>query len=214
MKSYTEHGALMLADISGFTEFVTTTAIEHGPLIIAELLKQVIEQISPPLEIQEIEGDAVFALGPDGALAPPASVLDLVEGAFAAFRNRRRELAADQSCPCTACRSLAALDLKFVVHHGRFLRHAIGGWSQAAGPDVILAHRLLKNGLTGRRGYLLLTEAALRWAALDPGRSDLIPHTEHYDYLGDVRCFVRDLELDGADAITLGSGAPTRGARP
>src|SRR5262249_33674390 len=62
MKSYTEHGALMLADISGFTEFVTTTAIEHGPLIIAELLKQVIEQISPPLEIQEIEGDAVFAL--------------------------------------------------------------------------------------------------------------------------------------------------------
>jgi hypothetical protein len=196
MKSYAEDGALVLADISGFTAFVTTTEIEHGPAIIAELLEEVMKHISPPLEIQEVEGDAVFALGPDRSLAPPATVLDVVDTAFDAFRSRQRELAADQSCSCTVCRSVAALDLKFVVHHGRYLRHAVGGWSQAAGTDVIRVHRLLKNHLTGRRGYLLLTEAALRWIALDPARADLVAHSERYEHLGDVRCFVRELRSD------------------
>ena len=31
MKTYTQDGVLVLADISGFTEFVTTTELEHGP---------------------------------------------------------------------------------------------------------------------------------------------------------------------------------------
>jgi len=69
MKSHTEDGVLVLADISGFTEFVTATELEHGPPIIAELLGEVMRQISPPLEIQEVEGDAVFALGADRARA-------------------------------------------------------------------------------------------------------------------------------------------------
>jgi len=54
MKSYTEDGALVLADISGFTAFVTATELEHGPPIIAVLLEEVMRQLSPPLEIQEV----------------------------------------------------------------------------------------------------------------------------------------------------------------
>ncbi len=192
MKNYTEDGVLVLADISGFTEFVTATAIEHGPPIIAELLEKVVGQIAPPLEIQEVEGDAVFALGPDRALASRESLVELLERAFAAFRNRREELAADESCSCAACRSVGALDLKFVAHHGRFLRQEVAGRSQVAGSDVILTHRLLKNEVPGR-AYLLLTEAALRWIELDPARAGLVEHTEHYDHLGDVRCFVKEL---------------------
>ncbi len=67
-------GVLVLADISGFTEFVTATELEHGPPIIAELLGEVMRQISPPLEIQEVEGDAVFALAtiPPSARGAPA----------------------------------------------------------------------------------------------------------------------------------------------
>ena len=48
----------MLADISGFTAFVTRTELEHGPPIIAELLEAVIHRLAPPLQIQEVEGDA------------------------------------------------------------------------------------------------------------------------------------------------------------
>jgi len=64
MNNRTDHGFLVLADVSGFTAFVTTTELEHGSEIIAALLDEVIEHLSPPLEIQEIEGDAVFALHP------------------------------------------------------------------------------------------------------------------------------------------------------
>lgn len=198
MLSHTEDGVLVLADISGFTAFVTTTELEHGPPIIAELLEEVIRQLSPPLEIQEVEGDAVFALGRDQALVPPVMLLDVLDGAFAAFKARQRELQADESCSCNACRSISSLDLKIVAHHGRFLRHVVGGRSQVAGVDVILAHRLLKNRVARSRGYLLITEAALRWVGVDPTRAGLAAHTERYEYLGEVRCFVR--ELDRAEA--------------
>jgi hypothetical protein len=149
-------------------------------------------QLSPPLEIQEVEGDAVFALGPDRALVPRVKLLDVLDDAFAAFRARQREMQADDSCDCRACRNVASLDLKIVAHHGRFLRQLVGGRGQVAGSDVILAHQLLKNGVS-KRAYLLLTEAMLRWVGIDAARTDLVLHVERYEHLGDVRCFVRDV---------------------
>ncbi len=193
METHIEDGVLVLADISGFTAFVTATELEHGPPIIAELLGEVMRQLSPPLEIQEVEGDAVFALGPDRTLVPPAILLDVLEDAFTAFRSRQRELEADETCSCNVCRNIASLDLKIITHHGRFLRQVVGGRSQAAGVNVILAHRLLKNEGAQSRAYILLTEAALRWAGVDPARAGLVAHTERYEHFGDVRYFVRDL---------------------
>lgn len=201
MRSYTEDGVLVLADISGFTEFVTATALEHGPPIIAGLLEEVIRQLSPPLEIQEVEGDAVFALGPDGMLVPRATLLDVLDDAFVAFRNRQREMQADDSCSCNACRSVSSLDLKIVAHHGRFLRQLVGGRGQVAGADVILAHRLLKNGMGRRPAYLLLTEAVLQWLGIDAAGADLELHVERYEHLGAVRCFVRNFAEAGSGRI-------------
>jgi hypothetical protein len=197
MKTYTEDGVLVLADISGFTEFVTATELEHGPAMIAALLERVIERLAPPLEIQEVEGDAVFALGPDRTLDPPTRVLEAFDEAFVAFKERRREFEKDETCGCNACRRVGNLELKIVVHHGRFLRQMVGGRGQVAGADVILAHQLLKNRL-GKRAYLLITEAALDWMGLDAERAALVPHVERYEHLGDVRCFVMDV----APAVT------------
>ena len=193
MKTFTEDGFLVLADISGFTAFVTATELEHGPPMIADLLGEVMRELSPPLEIQEVEGDAVFALGPDRVLPSPAELLDVLDDAVAAFKSRQRELAADESCDCRACRSVGSLDLKIIAHHGKFLRQMVGDRRQAAGANVVLAHRLLKNELVGRRAYILLTEAALRWADVDPGEAGLVEHTEHYEHFGAVRCFVKDV---------------------
>ena len=198
MKSYTEDGVLVLADISGFTEFVAGTELEHGPPIIAELLERVMDKLAPLLEIQEVEGDAVFALAADRAIAPRTALLDALDQAFAAFKARQREFQADESCDCVACRNVGSLDLKIVAHHGRFLRQLVGGRGQVAGSDVILAHRLLKNGLGPKRAYLLLTQAALEWVGLDPAAAALTPHVERYEHLGDVRCFVWDY----ADSLT------------
>jgi hypothetical protein len=205
MKTSTHDGTLVLADISGFTAFVTATELEHGPQIIAALLEAVMRRLSPPLDIQEVEGDAVFAVGPDGALQPRVQLLDVLDEAFVAFKTLQRELADDQSCGCRACRSVDSLDLKIVAHHGRFLRQSVGGHSQVAGSDVILAHRLLKNGVSDKRAYLLLTEAMLDWLGVDPSQSRLDPRVESYEHLGDVRCFVRDfptpVDLRALEAI-------------
>jgi hypothetical protein len=198
MNNRTESGILVLADISGFTEFVTATEIEHGPPTIADLLGEVMHQLSPPLEIQEVEGDAIFALGVDRLVGSPADVLRALERAFSAFRNRQRELEADESCGCSTCRSVASLDLKIIAHHGRFLRQMVGDRRQVAGVSVVLAHRLLKNSLAPKRGYILLTEDALRWAGVDPTLAGLIGHAERYEHLGDIRCFVHDFQYRGA----------------
>jgi hypothetical protein len=189
----TKHGFLVLADISGFTAFVTETELEHGPPIIAELLEEVIRRIAPPLALENVEGDAVFAHGAHGTVVPPSSLLDVIRAGFAGFRERQRQLAADDSCACNACRSVGKLRLKAVGHYGTFLEQSVGGRVQTAGRDVILAHRLLKNGVRQRDHYALLTRPALDYMALDPAGLGLAPHTERYEHFGDVECYVADL---------------------
>jgi len=198
----TKHGFLVLADISGFTEFVTAVELEHGPPIIAALLEEVIRRISPPLEIQEVEGDAVFALGPHGNVLPPAKLLDVLHEGFVGFREKQRELEQDESCSCNACAGVGRLRLKAIGHYGTFLAHTVGGRAQTAGPDVILVHRLLKNRLTRKADYALLTRQALRYMEVDPDHLGLLPHTERYEFFGDVECWVRDVSY--ATAIAAG----------
>jgi hypothetical protein len=192
MSNRTDHGYLILADVSGFTAFVTTTELEHGSEIIAALLDEVVGHLSPPLEIQEIEGDAVFALGGESA-TPRTPLLEILEGAFAAFKARQRAMQDAETCLCGACQRIGTLDLKMVVHHGPFLRHTVGGRSRVTGTAVILVHRLLKNGVGRTGGYALLTEPVLRSLGIDAMAAGLPAHTEHYEHLGDVRCFVHSL---------------------
>jgi hypothetical protein len=189
----TKHGFLVLVDISGFTAFMTATELEHGPPIIGELLEAVIGRISPPLAIQGIEGDAVFALGPHGHVLPPASLLAVLQAGFLAFRERQRVLEADDSCACNACRHVGRLRLKAIGHYGTFLEYTVGGLPQTAGPDVILAHRLLKNAVPQKGDYALFTQPALRYMEVEPEPLGLLPHTERYEYFGDIACFVADL---------------------
>jgi hypothetical protein len=189
----TQHGFLVLADISGFTAFVTATELEHGPAIVAALLDEVIRRISPPLQIEGIEGDAVFALGVHGQVLPPASLLEVMQAGFAGFREKQRELEADDSCSCGACCGVGRLRLKAIGHYGTFVAQTVGGRAQTAGPEVILAHRLLKNGVRPDAHYALLTRPALNYMELDPARLGFAPRTERYDHFGDVECFVGDL---------------------
>jgi class 3 adenylate cyclase len=189
----TQHGFLVLADISGFTAFVTATELEHGPPIIAELLEEVIRRISPPLRIEGIEGDAVFALGVHGQVLPPSSLLEVMQAGFAGFREKQRQLEADDGCSCNACRGVGRLRLKAIGHYGTFVAQTVGGHAQTAGPDVILAHRLLKNGVRPDAHYALLTRPALEYMDVDPSRLGFAAHTERFDYFGDVECFVGSL---------------------
>jgi len=77
----------------------------------------------------------------------------------------------------------------------------VGGRSRVTGTAVILVHRLLKNGLARKGGYALLTEPVLRSLGLDAARAGLSAHTERYEHLGDVHCFVRELAPGRARAV-------------
>ncbi|MGH7416050.1 MAG: DUF2652 domain-containing protein [Candidatus Rokuibacteriota bacterium] len=208
MNNRTDRGFLILADVSGFTAFVTTTELEHGSEIIAALLDEVVGHLSPPLEIQEIEGDAVFALGGASSELPRTRLLEVLDDAFAAFKTRQRAMQDAETCLCNACQKIWTLDLKMVVHHGPFLRHTVGGRNRVTGTAVILVHRLLKNGLARTGGYALLTEPVVRSLGLDAAGAGLPAHTERYEHLGEVRCFVHDLALMGV------RGLEVRGPQP
>jgi len=53
---------LILADISGYTRFMianTTTAV-HAQMVTTKLLEEIIREAEIPLQVKEVEGDAVF----------------------------------------------------------------------------------------------------------------------------------------------------------
>src|SRR2546428_1541746 len=116
-----ESGFLVLADISGFTAFVTTTELEHGAEVTGVLLAGVMEALSPPLEIQELEGDAVFALGPDDAEGADRRLLAAFGRALAPFGEPRRPVSLDTRRACRALRGGVRLDVHLTVHSGSFL---------------------------------------------------------------------------------------------
>jgi hypothetical protein len=76
------------------------------------------------------------------------------------------------------------LDLKFVLHAGRYVAHQIAGSRELRGPAVVVAHRLLKNRASeavGQGGYALLTDAAVTQFDLPVG--DAVKMTETYEGL-------------------------------
>ena len=72
----TQHGYLLLADISGYTSFVAGTELEHSQDILSELLEVIIIHLKPQLVIHKIEGDAVFAYAAENKIPRGESLFD------------------------------------------------------------------------------------------------------------------------------------------
>jgi uncharacterized protein YndB with AHSA1/START domain len=194
MSTLTQHGYLVLADISGYTSFVAATELEHAHEILTELLELILGRMTPTLTLSKLEGDAVFAYVPEAKLRRGETLLELIEATYVAFRDRREAVRRRTTCECNACRSIPSLDLKFIAHHGDYIVQSVSGINELVGSDVNLIHRLLKNHVseaTGWRAYALFTEAALRHIGVQPeGMHELI---EAYEHLGEVKTFVLDL---------------------
>jgi uncharacterized protein YndB with AHSA1/START domain len=191
-----EQVLLVVADISGYTSYLAGAEIDHAQNVLQDLLETVVEQLSPPLQLVEVEGDACFTYAPGGPVSG-AALLDTIDACYFAFRRRLRDITQSTTCPCNACVRIPSLDLKFVAHFGRAVHQRVFGREDLVGPDVIAVHRLLKNTVTDRHGwraYALLTEACVSELGLDCPRLGMVEHTEHYPDVGDQRAFVEDLE--------------------
>jgi class 3 adenylate cyclase len=198
---------LLLADISGYTGFMSGVEQEHGvdfsggiPAaygVLADLLNTVIEGIEPDFALVKLEGDAVFAAAPAVTLdGHGEQVLEKLAAMYESFiASRTRAIPANDHV-CVACPAVAHLELKAVLHRGQSVRQMVGSGSDLLGPAVTVAHRLLKNTVReqiGARPYVLMTDAA----AGPLGLSDVgLAHREEYADAG--RIDGRIVELGGA----------------
>jgi len=190
---------LVLADISGYTRFIKEREISllHAEEIITGLLEAVIDTAEYPLTLNKLEGDA--ALLYTAVEADPAAVArDVAQQAvrfFEAFKQKRHAMVNSASCPCDACSHIDQLEIKAFLHSGEAVVKQVRQFEELGGEDVILLHRLLKNGVSAPE-YLLMTEAFHRLSGDLPGwRSEA--HAEEYDALGrvDAVVFYPSIEL-------------------
>ena len=189
---------LLLADISGYTAFMTGVEDAHGldfsngipgayP-VLAALLNSVIEGLAPDFGLVKLEGDAVFAAAPAARLDGQGDeVLERIAATYRSFIAVRTRAIPAADHVCTACPAVAYLDLKVVLHRGVAVRQAVGSGSDLLGPAVTVAHRLLKNTIRSRIGvrpYLFMSDpAANALGSTDVG----LAHTEDYPDAGRVQ---------------------------
>jgi hypothetical protein len=191
-----ESACLLIADISGYTGYLAGVELDHAQDILADLMDTIVDALRPPFRLSKLEGDAAFVYlassDLDGSL-----LQDIVEATYFTFRRRLRDIKQASVCECDACRQIPSLDLKFVAHFGQIAKQAMSSQEELIGRDVILIHRLLKNNVEavlGERPYVLYTDALTQRAGIDPQAQGLIAHRESIDIIGEVRCWLRDLD--------------------
>lgn len=187
-------GYLVIADIAGYTAFLTGTELEHAQGIIEELTALIRERLAPPLRFVKLEGDAVFCYADGSMFADGERLAEVLEVCYFEFSNRLFNMVRATTCQCAACASIDSLDLKFVAHYGTFVVQRGDATEDLAGPDVILVHRLLKNGITEQTGigpYVFFTDACLQHL---PQSFTLPKHSETYESFGETSGGVHDLQ--------------------
>jgi hypothetical protein len=190
----TQHGYLVLADISGYTSYLAGTELTHARDILTELLGLTVERFKPLLSIVKLEGDAVFAHVPKAKIVRDETLLELFESTYLAFRDWVEGIRRRTTCQCNACKAIPTLDLKFILHFGEYILQNVAGITELVGSDVNLAHRLLKNHVsdtTGWEAYALFTDAGLK--QLQVKLENLHEQVESYEHLGEVKTYSLDL---------------------
>ena len=181
-----EQAIILIPDISGFTDFTSTTEIDHSAHIIAELLELIVESNETGFTLAEIEGDAVLFY----RKGEPLQHKHLVDQCLSTFSNFQRKLMVierDTVCQCRACQSASNLTLKFIAHFGYIKEIKVAQFVKATGVDMIIAHRLLKNDVDSEE-YVLITEPCCDAV----GQSDPNPalqwskSSQMYDAIGKV----------------------------
>ncbi len=180
----TQRACLLIADVSGYTEYLAGVELDHAQDILADLMTTVVKALRPALKLSKLEGDAAFVYAPtdkvDGSI-----LMDSIEGCYFAFRQRLRSIQQASICECNACTLVPRLNLKVVAHHGSVIIHRVAGRSELVGSDVIVVHRLLKNDIT-EPAYAFISDACIASTELDPAALGMRRHVETYEHVGEI----------------------------
>ncbi|HJW91545.1 MAG TPA: DUF2652 domain-containing protein [Anaerolineales bacterium] len=191
-----QSGYLLIADITGYTLYLSQSELEHAQAILTVLLELLVEHTRPPLVISRLAGDAVISYGLQNNFYQGQTFLEMIEDTYVSFRKAIERMVLNNTCQCNACANISTLDLKFFVHYGTFGIQRIGEHAELVGSDVNQVHRLLKNQVTEKtkfRAYTLYTHAAIQQLNLTEISHSMTPHTEAYEHLGEVNTWVQDM---------------------
>ena len=177
---------ILIPDISGYTDFMSSIEIEHGAHLISSFLETIVKEANPDFEVSEIEGDAVL-LYKKGGINSKQEIIDQCVKMFNAFHTQRKMFQQMVLCPCGACQGMINLSLKFIAHHGTASEIKVGKFIKASGLDMIIAHRLLKNSIKSDE-YLLVTNTCLEHvhSSNDDSGLDWQTSEEEYASIGKV----------------------------
>jgi uncharacterized protein YndB with AHSA1/START domain len=192
----TFEGYLLIADITGYTWFLSESELDHAQDTLTELLRLLVDHTRPPLVISRLAGDAVISYGLRDHFFHDQTLIEKIEETYVAFRRMIELMVLNNTCQCNACANVSKLDLKFFFHYGTFGIQRIADHDELIGADVNLLHRLLKNHVTdatGFRAYSLYTDAAVAQLGLGDLAASFAPHFESYEHLGEVKVWVQDM---------------------
>lgn len=147
---------LFIPDISGFTNFVQTTEVEHSQHVISELLEILIASNTQKMQLAEVEGDALFFYK-ENNIPSQEKLLAQIETMYTAFYGHLHLLEKNRICPCNACAMAPQLELKIVAHCGTIQYLNVQGKKKPFGQPVIETHRLLKNSINSNN-YIIISK--------------------------------------------------------
>ena len=222
-----ESATILIPDISGYTQFLTKTELVHSSHIINELLDAILAANSDEFELSEVEGDALLLYRKGRPIEADALVRQCLS-MFESFHKQIKIIERDSVCQCGACKTASNLSLKFVAHHGTVQEIKVRQFTKCSGLDMVVAHRLLKNGIASDE-YILATSRCFDVSSLEQPAgalawersSDEYPAIGRIDYqyapLAGVRRTIADpaprispvVEL-GDDSVAVEINAPMR----
>jgi hypothetical protein len=112
----TQKALYFMPDISGFTNFVINTEVEHSIHIISELLEILLNIATPDFELAEIEGDALFLFTtqiPDYNKLLQQTTLMLKK-----FHEHTKMYETNGICNFCSCQTSQIFELMILVHYG------------------------------------------------------------------------------------------------
>ena len=189
-------GYFIITDISGYTEYLTRSELDHANETLQSLFDAQLAHIKFPLHISGFRGDAIFIYVPETEFISPQSLVETLENQYIVFSETLQKMRLNTTCTCRACKNMNLLDLKMCVHYGEYLIQKLGDREELLGADVIVPHRMLKNNViekTGVNSYAIFSDAAAQQLNLQNYCSPLIPHTESYPHIGEVKIHVHNL---------------------
>lgn len=181
---------VFIPDISGFSNFVNTTAISHSEHIISELIDLIINSNEIGLEISEVEGDAVLFYQENKTPSQDA-LMAQIEKMYLAFHAHLLQYEKYRICTCGACTTASKLNLKFIAHSGELGFLNVQGNRKPHGNHVVIPHRLLKNNIDST-SYILISEDLSKNYKLDEKWQE---DQKEYEGTGNLKYYYQELSV-------------------